>query len=76
MNRRIIPIGTYVDYAQNFWQVTGSCVMGPEQPMERFYWLCDADGDEELVSAPRLEDAAVATAAHQGYIRLSDEGLP
>lgn len=67
MNRRIIPVGTWIDYHDNFWQVTGTCVAGTELPMDRYYWLCDADGDAELVHAPELEDL-IATKRHQSYI--------
>jgi hypothetical protein len=71
MNRRIIAIGAYVDYLDNIWQVTGSCIMGSESPMERYYCLTDADYDVAYVVAGLLEDAAVAKARPCDYIRLN-----
>lgn len=71
MNRRIVAIGSYVDYLDNIWQVTGLCLMGADIPMTRYYCLMDADCDTACVEASMLEDAVVANARPSDYIRLN-----
>jgi len=70
MTRHVIPLGTWVDYFDGIWQVTGVCCFGNDFSIHQWYCLVDADCDHAFVPCELLEKSIkVAPGRQCEYIR-------